>query len=148
MKKIFGIFGVLIISAGLTFAQEVTTAPKDTAVITFEKSVYDFGSLKPGSHTFEFSYVNTGKGPLVLTNVAPGCGCTKADWSKEPLKPGEKAVIKATYTASSVGPIQKGITIYSNAKNSVVSISFKATVISPAENTSQAETTTTQEKKN
>ena len=148
MKKVFGIIGAVLLSLGLTLAQEANTSATDTAVIKFDKSVYDFGTLKPGSHTFEFAYENTGNGPLVLTNVAPSCGCTKSDWSKEPIKPGEKGIIKATYTASALGPIHKSITIYSNAKNSVVSISFKATVISPAENTSQTEAATTEEKKN
>jgi hypothetical protein len=138
MKKLIVFAGAVLLSMGAMFGQDQNAAAKDTAEITFEKSVYDFGSLKPGSHTFEFVFTNTGTKDLQLTNVAPGCGCTKADWPKEPIKKGEKGIIKATYTASAIGYFRKDINIYSNAKNSYVKISFQVNVVDPSAGSAEA----------
>ncbi len=37
-----------------------------------------------------FDYENKGKGDLLITSVEATCGCTTPDWSREPLKPGER----------------------------------------------------------
>lgn len=136
MKKIIVFAGAILLSLGTMMAQDKSAA-KDTAEISFEKSVYDFGNVKPGSHTFQFAFTNTGTKDLQLTNVVPGCGCTKADWPKEPIKKGEKGIITATYNASAVGYFRKDINVYSNAKTSFVKISFQVNVVDPATGTEE-----------
>lgn len=135
MKKFMLVVGVALLYFTATRAQDnsSTEAKKDTAQISFAQTTYDEGSVKPGSHTFEFEFANTGTKPLVLTNVAPSCGCTIADWPKEPIMPGKKGVIKATYNASGVGNFQKNITVHSNAQTPTVVISFKVNVTNPAD---------------
>jgi hypothetical protein len=143
MKKLVIAFCLFAGTFSFIKAQETTAASKDTAEITFEKKTYELGTIQPGSHTFEFVFTNTGKGVLLLTNVTPGCGCTHADWTKEPIKKGEKGIIKTTYNATSIGHFTKNITVFSNAKTPVVSISFNANVTNPAETAN----TTTETKK-
>jgi hypothetical protein len=145
MKKLMITFGLLVCAFMVINAQE-QPVPKDTAIITFEKTMYDLGTIKPGSTTFEFVFTNTGKGVLQLSNVTPGCGCTHAEWPKEPIAQGGKGIIKTTYNASAVGYFTKNITVFSNAKTPVVSISFKANVSNPAE-TVNAATPATEQKK-
>lgn len=132
MKKFIVFTGAILLSIGAMFAQENNTSAKDSAEITFEKSVFDFGNVKPGSHTLEFIFTNTGTKTLQLKNVSTSCGCTIANWSKEPIAVGEKGAIKATFTASNMGYFRKDINIYSNAKNSYVKISFQVNVVDPS----------------
>jgi len=47
--------------------------------------------------------------------VQPQCGCTAADYTKTPVKKGEKGLIKITYNAAVVGVFTKAVTITSNA---------------------------------
>ncbi|MEM9984812.1 MAG: DUF1573 domain-containing protein [Bacteroidota bacterium] len=85
---------------------------------TWEAETHDFGSIKQGepvSHTF---YVkNTGNQPLELVRVIPACGCTAADYTQEPIKPGETGYIKATYNAATVGYFSKTIVVTTNEED-------------------------------
>lgn len=88
------------------------------AEITFDKDVHDFGNLKQGGDaTCEFKFKNTGTDPLVISNARGSCGCTVPQWPQEPIKPGESSTIKVTYDSKRVGPINKSVTITSNAGN-------------------------------
>ncbi len=102
------------------------------ADIQFVEETHDFGSIPqsiPASYTFVFK--NTGKEPLIVTNAAAGCGCTTPDWSKEPIKPGQKGWVKATFNAGAAGPFNKGVTVLSNAKRSTVTLYIKGDVKAP-----------------
>ncbi len=104
---------------------------QDRPVITFSEGSFDFGTISesdgPASHTFQFT--NTGKVPLVLSNVETSCGCTTPQWSKQPIIPGMKGIIKVEYDpANRPGPFTKTITIKSNAVTPVVTLSIRGNV--------------------
>lgn len=100
------------------------------AEITFDKLEHDYGEVKQnGNGVCEFTYTNTGSVPLVLSKVRSSCGCTVPKWSKEPLMPGQSASITVKYNTSSVGPINKSITVESNAKTSRVRLMIKGKVV-------------------
>jgi hypothetical protein len=85
--------------------------------ILFEKLVHDYGVIYEGDPgECEFTFKNTGKEPLVLSNVYSSCGCTVPDWPKDPIMPGKSSVIKVRYATSRVGGINKTITVISNAE--------------------------------
>jgi len=87
--------------------------------ITFDYLVYDYGTIYEGDPgECEFRFKNTGKEPLVLSNVTATCGCTVPDWPKDPIMPGRTATIKVKYTTSRIGGINKTITVISNAPDS------------------------------
>lgn len=67
--------------------------------IQFEKTTYDFGTIKEegGKVTGKFIFKNVGNEDLTLVRVKPGCGCTAANYTKTPVKPGEEGFIEATY---------------------------------------------------
>lgn len=101
-----------------------------TVVITFEKTIHDYGTiLQGGDGQCEFAFTNTGTNPLVLSNVRSSCGCTVAEWSKEPILPGKSSSIKVRYDTNRVGTIAKSITVTSNAKNSTVKLTIKGNVV-------------------
>ena len=67
------------------------------AVITFDKTEHDFGTLLQGEVvTYSFHFTNTGNAPLLISNVSTSCGCTVADFSREPINPGKEGYIKAS----------------------------------------------------
>ncbi|MBU5895447.1 DUF1573 domain-containing protein, partial [Vibrio cholerae O1] len=68
----------------------------------------------------EYTITNTGNEPLVLTNVTTSCACAVADWTKEPIAPGAKGTVKASFDAKALGRFDKSIGIYSNATPNLV----------------------------
>ena len=106
------------------------TATDAQATITFDKPEHDFGKIKEGTlATYEFTFTNTGKAPLVLSNVQPSCGCTTPEWSKEPIMPGAKGTVKAVFNSyGRPGTFQKYITVKSNSSGGDVTLTFKGTV--------------------
>ena len=100
------------------------------AEITFTELEHDYGTVEKGGNGIcEFVYKNTGKAPLMLTNVRSSFGCTIPSWSKEPLKPGHTATIKVKYNTNNVGPINKTITVESNAASGKTILKIKGKVV-------------------
>jgi hypothetical protein len=129
MKKLFFLMIVLATVAVQGFAQAPTQANADLAVATFEAQNFDFGKIKQGAPvTHEFKFTNTGKVPMIITNVQASCGCTTPDWSKDPIPAGGKGFIKATYNAASVGAFNKAVTVTANIPNGSVQLFIKGEV--------------------
>jgi len=136
MKKLLTILLISVFAISTSCSQSpdsLLKKNKNAPKIEFEEKVHDFGTiLQGGNGTFEFVFTNTGKEPLILNNVKSSCGCTKPEWSAEPVKRGHKAAVKVGYNTRLVGPFTKTITVFSNASNSTVTLTIKGTV-TPAE---------------
>ena len=112
-------------------AQTTKTTPyKGTgAEIQFDKLTVDFGTLKVGDvKTVTITFTNIGKKPLILDDVISSCDCTTVEWSKQPIMPGKKGTIKATYTAKHTGLISKRLTVLSNANTDRVILQLRGEV--------------------
>jgi hypothetical protein len=136
MKKICLILMMAVCSSPI-FAQELALA--NTVAISKVKAAtpefgwnvtaYDFGKIqlnKPVTH--EFKFTNTGDAPLVISSVQASCGCTVAEYSKEPIAPGAQGFVKATYNAAKVGVFTKSVTVNANAEDNVVQLVIKGEV--------------------
>ncbi len=135
MKKLFFLMIVLAGVAVKGFGQTAPAQAADLAVATFDAQNFDFGKIKQGTPvTHEFKFTNTGKVPMIITNVAASCGCTTPDWSKDPVPPGGKGFIKATYNAASVGAFNKAVTVTANIPNGTVQLFIKGEVTQTAVN--------------
>jgi hypothetical protein len=133
MKKLIFILTIQLFAIAYIVAQADTTALKNAPVITFDKPVYDFGKIPLGvSSAFEFRFKNTGKEPLVINKVIPGCHCTSVDWPRQPVLPNQTGVIKVSVLIKVPGRFTKAATIYSNAKTPELSFKFFGTVEAPA----------------
>ena len=112
MKKILIICAVI-----LGFAYTASAQDSEKAEFKFNEEKHDFGKIPQGTPvTTIFEFTNVGKEPLILTEVRPTCGCTIADYTKTPVKAGDKGVIKITYNAAVAAPFNKTIVVTSNAK--------------------------------
>jgi hypothetical protein len=112
MKKI-----LLICAVILGFAFTASAQDSEKPVFKFNEEKHDFGKIPQGTPvTTVFEFTNVGKQPLILTDVRPTCGCTIADYTKTPVKGGEKGTIKITYNAAVAAPFNKVIVVTSNAE--------------------------------
>lgn len=92
-------------------------------------TVFDFGKVKvnkPVSHKFTFT--NNGDSPLVISSVQASCGCTVADYSKDPIEPGQQGFVNATYNAAHVGVFSKTVTVNANIPDGAVVLTIKGEV--------------------
>lgn len=130
MKKIGLIFSILVFVVSYGFSQTSTIDDKKSAVITFEKTTHDFGNFYGDSAIYGFTFKNTGKADLLLTDVKAGCGCTVIQgWPKEPIKKGKSGTIKVKYNNVTVpGKFNKVVTVTSNANNSPVTLTIQGNV--------------------
>ena len=87
--------------------------------VSFDKKEIDFGAF-PMNEVKEgkFLLTNTGQNLLVIHDVVTSCGCTKVEYNKPPVRPGETTELTVRYEADETGHFNKAITIYSNAVGS------------------------------
>lgn len=97
--------------------------------LKFENESHDFGKIpqnKPAS--YEFTFANDGDSPIIISDVKPTCGCSVADYTKTPVKPGDSGVIKVTYDAKVKGPFTKSFIVKSNTNTPVKNLIIKGSV--------------------
>lgn len=97
--------------------------------VSLDKAELDFGTF-PKNEVKEgkFQLTNTGKNLLVVYDVITSCGCTKAEYSKNPVRPGETLELTVRYEADEVGLFNKMLIIYSNAIGSPLKLRVKGQV--------------------
>jgi hypothetical protein len=100
-------------------------------VMKFAKDTHEFGNVEEGVQaTHEFEFTNTGKTPVIISNVSASCGCTTPFWTKEPVAPGKKGKITASYNSSGrPGAFHKTITVTSNAEPATQVLTIKGAVV-------------------
>ncbi|MBS1646680.1 MAG: DUF1573 domain-containing protein [Bacteroidetes bacterium] len=119
---------------GLTFAaqaQETATPNIDPNApeIKFDQTEIDYGTIEyEGNPQREFKLKNIGKSPLVISNCQGSCGCTVPTCPKEPIMPGQSAVIKVNYDTKRVGRFDKKVTVTTNGKTPSVVLTIKGEV--------------------
>lgn len=96
----------------------------------FTEETHDFGEIPEGPVAeYDFEFKNVGKEPIVIQEAHGSCGCTVPKWPQEPILPGKKGVIHVAYnSAGRPGPINKDVTINSNAQQSPLVLHIKGTV--------------------
>lgn len=100
-------------TATVAKAPAVAAATTTPATAKFATLKHSFGNdvkqNKPATYTFTF--VNTGKKPLVVESAVAGCGCTTPVYTKAPIAKGKKGDIKVTYNAAALGTFTKTVTV-------------------------------------
>ncbi len=102
----------------VTSEKQIQKALQDSTTVQLIDSVYNFGSIKEGDKvTHSFTFKNTGKNPLIITEAHASCGCTVPEKPEKPIAPGETGVMKVVFNSSGKsGHQEKNITVNSNAK--------------------------------
>ncbi|HEY3411970.1 MAG TPA: DUF1573 domain-containing protein [Armatimonadota bacterium] len=125
MRAHLHLLAMLALAAGTGSA--VLAAPK----IQFDKEILDFGTVLGGAPiNASFQFKNVGDTDLAITNVRPGCGCTKAEAKKTKLAPGDSSTIEAVFNSTGYnGPINKSISVTTNdASRPSLALQIKAVI--------------------
>lgn len=128
MKKILILMIALLVSCGIS----VSAADKTKGRIKFTETTYDFGNVREdgGKVTHEFTFTNTGKEPLTIKSATAECGCTRPEFSREPIAPGESGVIKVTYNPlGRPGGFTKVVTVKCTGNPGKVNLKIRGTVL-------------------
>ncbi len=127
MKKIFFAVLALVFVLGVFSCRKKGETPpeikidaellKDTTTIQFiDSTTFGFDTIMQNDkvqHTFRF--VNTGDKNLVIARAFGSCGCTVPEYPKDPVKPGDTAIIHVTFnSAGKKGEQHKNVTVVCN----------------------------------
>ncbi len=131
MKNTIIAFVALLATSTFALAQDKAASG---AAFKFETETLDYGTIENDSDgNREFKFTNVGTEPLIISNAKGSCGCTTPEWPKEPIGPGETAVIKVHYDTKRTGAFEKTVTLTSNAVESAKVLRIKGVVNPPAE---------------
>jgi hypothetical protein len=118
--------------------QVVEEAKKDRNIaktsIFIDVSTHNFGRVKDGSKvSTSFFIKNTGSNPLIIFEAIASCGCTVPKWPKEPIAPGQMAIIDVVFDTTNKGfpgglEMEKKITIKANIDNDETYLSLRGFV--------------------
>ncbi len=113
-------------------SQKVATDSANFTKIQWLDSIVSFGTINKGEKVVvKFRCKNIGNKPLILASVRPGCGCTVADYTKEPIAPGTEGLITASFDSNktgSAGEVDKTIIVTTNTINSTTYLHFRGII--------------------
>lgn len=99
-----------VLLAGIAaFAQDAGS------IVTVDKTVHDFGDIYRGDGPVSctFTFKNISDKPILLLTAVSSCGCTDAEWTREPIQPGKTGKVSATYkNEDGPYPFDKTLTVY------------------------------------
>jgi hypothetical protein len=121
---------ILMVVTGITHTIYGQDAAKPVSGIEWKSTTIDLGQIEQGKPaTVEFEFTNPSMVPLIITSVRPNCGCTVADYPKEPVQPGKSGKIVTTYNAATTGMFSKSIVISTNAEQGNTILVIKGEVM-------------------
>ncbi|MBL7918798.1 MAG: DUF1573 domain-containing protein [Bacteroidia bacterium] len=90
-----------------------------------------FGFVKKGELVkLDYEITNSGKEPLIITDVEVSCSCTIVDFSKQPIAPGQTAKVTVNFDTKTVYDRQDRVVLLkSNDPNSPSKIRYKGIVL-------------------
>ena len=133
MRNLTSILVVVLLMVGLTAATTIEHAEvivPGMAKFKWVNTSHDFGKIEhnaPVEHKFEFT--NTGNTPLIISSVKPSCGCTITEYTKDPVPPGKKGFVKATYDTKRMGIFNKSIRVTANIEGGAEMLFIKGEVV-------------------
>ena len=97
-----------------------TAANEQLTTIEWIEPSKNLGKINEGQILqINFKFKNTGDHPLVIKSVQPSCGCTVADFPKQPIPPGGEGEITGSFDSNGRSDQQsKDILVVANTKGS------------------------------
>jgi len=94
--------------------------------------IYNVGTVAKGEQVkVKLSLTNSGKEPLVVSDVQAGCSCTATSRPKKPIPPKGTDYIEATVNTSNfaMGKFSRNVRIISNTRPSPIIIAIEGEII-------------------
>lgn len=101
------------------------------AEFSFSDRVHKFPHTQEGEVLeHNFSFVNTGDQPLIISNFKVSCSCTKVSYPNRPIMPGDTASVQVRFdTEGKIGWQYRPIQLFANTKKSPSEIEIRVKVI-------------------
>lgn len=121
-KFVFSLLCLCLFACGQKSANQSTPDKKQQisqkTTIEFKEKLHNFGNLSAGEIVmFTFEFTNTGNASYVIDNIDSDCGCIKASFDIQAVKPGSTGRIEVEFdTSGLVGREYKSIEINGNSK--------------------------------
>lgn len=99
--------------------------------LEFNKILHDFGDVEPEvENKTTFIVKNTGKKPLIISDVSASCGCTTPKKPEAPIAPGKSDEIQVTFKSKpgQKNEIVKTVTVTANTAEKVHKVDIRAFV--------------------
>ncbi|UYZ62055.1 DUF1573 domain-containing protein [Hymenobacter weizhouensis] len=108
----------------------VAAAPVASSAVQWRTTQHNFGEIVQAVPvTATFTFRNTGKVPVLLTQVQGSCGCTATSYPTEAIQPGQSAAITATFNAANLGGFNKTVTVTTNTADAPQVLTLRGTVV-------------------
>lgn len=93
------------------------SAAQERTTVDWTPDTLFFGDVYAGAIVLDsFSVTNTGEHPYLIREVKASCDCTAYKYPKEPVMPGETAIVRVEFdSAGKAGITRPGIVIYDNS---------------------------------
>lgn len=127
MKKIFFALTSVVL-LGCSSKDNLEMGQKTTLEVN---KVFNGGKVLLGEEVEAvFNVKNTGKYPLIISEVKGSCSCTVAEYPEEPIEPGETEQITATVRTDNAaeGLLTKEVRMIANTEPSLTIMQIKANV--------------------
>lgn len=103
--------------------------PGQYPVMTFDKTEHDFGKIAQGTNVEHlFTFTNTGKAPLVISDAKGSCGCTVPTFTKDPVAPGETGEMLVKFNGSGQNQRTISVNVTTNTQSGTERVTIKAFV--------------------
>lgn len=109
----------------LSFAQKVQ-------VVNAEVNLGQIQYLHPATATYMLKNVHSS--PITIEDVDTGCGCTKAEYPKRKIGPGEEFALNVTYDARQLGHFKRVISIFDSTSDTPTDVILSGNVVVKVEN--------------
>lgn len=104
---------------------EISNAGPTTSVKIENPEVVLKDIPKNTKHKVVFRLKNTGDQALVISDIKTSCGCTTAQWDKEPLDKDETMAITAEIDIKEEGYFNKTVSVFANVVNAPLTLTIK-----------------------
>ncbi|GAB4202282.1 MAG: DUF1573 domain-containing protein [Bacteroidia bacterium] len=142
-KNVALLFSFCVILASCSFNSDTSKEPStndinignknELPIIDFEEEEHDFGKIVQGEKvSYDFKFTNVGKSNLIISNASASCGCTIADFPKEPIPPGKSGKITVEFNSEGKsGYTEKIITVVTNCEPNTKILKIKVDIVEP-----------------
>ena len=130
-------YKILLILGALLFNSLLSAKDDGVSTYRIEPHDYDFGNVlkDQGPLNCSFKIENISKKPFLILNVSTSCGCTKAMWSKKPIRPGQYGIIDIVYSNNEGAyPFDKRVLVKISSEDVPFVLHVKGNVISEVDN--------------
>ena len=105
-------------------------AGPDSTGFTLDRTEHDFGQVSRGDTVTTVFKVRAGDAPVVLLSASTDCGCTRAEFPKRPLRPGDTAQVKVVFAARDKGNFRKTVRLrlHAGGREQATALVVKGTV--------------------